>query len=155
MITNPLIAAAASLLIIGLAGLPADAQDQKAAEPKGVKVKGLVTSLGGFAATVSTPIFVTGATVDLEPGGQTGRQEFRVPTYIYVIEGVLITEYEAGPIGIKGTQYHAAGQSFMDTGGVGWWHNYVNHSEKPVKYLMLHIAYPGRPDPVQEAGKEN
>ena len=155
MITNPLIAAAASLLIIGLAGLPADAQDQKAAEPKGVKVKGLVTSLGGFAATVSTPIFVTGATVDLEPGGQTGRQEFRVPTYIYVLEGVLISEYEAGPIGIKGTQYHAAGQSFMDTGGAGWWHNFVNHSEKPVKYLMLHLGYPGRPDPVQEAGKEN
>jgi hypothetical protein len=151
MITKALIAAAASLLTIGLADLPADAQDQKAAEPKGVKVKGLVTSLGGFAATVSTPIFVTGATVDLEPGGQTGRQEFRVPTYIYVIEGVLITEYEAGPIGIKGTQYHAAGQSFMDNGGVGWWHNFVNHSEKPVKYLMLNIGYPGRPDPVQKS----
>ncbi len=155
MITKALIAAAASLLIIGLAGLPADAQDQKAAEPKGVKVKGLVTSLGGFAATVSTPIFVTGATVDLEPGGQTGRQEFRVPTYIHVIEGVLITEYEAGPIGIKGTQYHAAGQSFMDNGGVGWWHNFVNRSEKPVKFLMLHIGYPGRPDPVQTPEKEN
>src|SRR5713226_1074983 len=111
-------------LLIGLAGLPADAQDSKA--PKGVTVKGLVTSLGPFAATVSTPIFVTGGTVELQPGGQTGRQEFRVPTYIYVLEGVLTTEYEAGPIGIKGTQYHAAGQSFMDNGGVGWWHNFVN-----------------------------
>jgi hypothetical protein len=155
MITKALTVAAASLLIIGLAGLPADAQDQKAAEPKGVTVKGLVTSLGGFSATVSTPIFVTGATVDLEPGGQTGRQEFRVPTYIYIIEGVLITEYEAGPIGIKGTQYHAAGQSFMDNGGVGWWHNLVNRSDKPVKFLMLHIGYPGRPDPVQKPEKDN
>ena len=150
MITKALIAAAASLLAIGLASLPANAQDQKTAEPKGVKVRGLGTSLGPFSATVSTPIFVTGGTVELEPGGQTGRQEFRVPTYIYVLEGVLITEYEAGPIGIKGTQYHAAGQSFMDTGGVGWWHNFVNRSEKPVKYLMLHIGYPGRPDPVQK-----
>src|SRR5258707_3800212 len=129
MITKALIAAGASLLIVGPAGLPADAQDQKAAEPKGVKVKGLVTSLGGFAATVSTPIFVTGATVDLEPGGQTGRQEFRVPTYIYVLEGVLISEYEAGPIGIKGTQYHDAGQTFIETGGVGWCHNFVNNLE--------------------------
>ena len=154
MITKTLIAAAASLLVIGFAGLPAEAQDQKAAEPKGVKVKGLVTSLGGFSATVSTPLFVTGATVELEPGGQTGRQEFRVPTYIYVIEGVLITEYEAGPIGIKGTQYHAMGQSFMDNGGVGWWHNHANRSDKPVKYLMLHLGYPGRPDPVQKAPKE-
>ena len=154
MITKTLIAAAASLLVIGFAGLPAEAQDQKAAKPKGVKDKVLVTSLGGFSATVSTPLFVTGATVELEPGGQTGRQEFRVPTCIYVIEGVLITEYEAGPIGIKGTQYHAAGQSFMDNGGVGWWHNLTNRSDKPVKYLMLHLGYPGRPDPIQKPDKE-
>ncbi len=143
-----------AVLLIALAGLPADAQDQKAAEAKGVTVRGLVTSLGGFSATVSTPIFVTGGTVELEPGGQTGRQEFRVPTYIYVIEGILTTEYEAGPIGIKGTQYHAAGQGFMDIGGVGWWHNHSNRSGKPVKYLMLHLGYPGRPDPIQKPEKE-
>jgi hypothetical protein len=154
MITKTLIAAAASLLVIGFTGLPAEAQDQKAAEPKGVKVKGLVTSLGGFSATVSTPLFITGATVELEPGGQTGRQEFRVPTYIYVIEGILTTEYEAGPIGIKGTQYHAMGQSFMDNGGAGWWHNLTNRSNKPVKYLMLHLGYPGRPDPIQKQDKD-
>ena len=154
MITRALIAAAASLLVIGLESLPVYAQGEKAAEPKGVTVKGLVTSLGGFSATVSTPIFVTGSTVELQPGGQTGRQEFRVPTYIYVIEGILITEYEAGPIGIKGTQYHAAGQSFMDNGGVGWWHNFVNRSEKSTKYLMLHLSYPVRPDPIQKPEKE-
>ena len=148
------ITAAASLLVIGIATLPAYAQDEKPAEPKGIKIKGLITSLGGFSATVNTPIFVTGGTVELEPGGQTGRQEFRVPTYIYIIEGVLTTEYEAGPIGIKGTQYHAAGQSFMDNGGVGWWHNHTNRSEKPVKYLMLHLGYPGRPDPIQKPDKE-
>ena len=155
MITKALLAAAASLLVIGLGSLPADAQAQKTAEPKGIKVKGLITSLGGFSATVNTPIFVTGGTVELEPGGQTGRQEFRVPTYIYVIEGVLTTEYEAGPIGIKGTQYHAAGQGFMDNGGAGWWHNHANRSDKPVKYLMLHLGYPGRPDPVQKAPAED
>ena len=155
MITKMFVAAAATLLLVGLASPPAEAQDQKPPEPKGIKVKGLVTSLGGFSATVNTPIFVTGGTVELEPGGQTGRQEFRVPTYIYIIEGTLITEYEAGPIGIKGTQYHAAGQSFMDNGGVGWWHNHVNRSNKPVKYLMLHLGYPGRPDPVQKAPKDD
>ena len=154
MITRALITAAASLLVLGLQTMPVHAQDAKAAEPKGVTVKGLVTSLGGFAATVNTPIFITGSTVELAPGGQTGRQEFRVPTYIYVIEGTLITEYESGPIGVKGTQYHAAGQSFMDNGGAGWWHNMANRSEKPVKYLMLHIGYPGRPDPIQRPEKE-
>ena len=85
----------------------------------------------------------------MPPGGQIGRELFRVPTYIYVIDGVLTTEYEDGPVGIKGVQYHGAGQSFMDNGG--WWHNHFNRTEKPLKYLILHIGYPGRPDPIQKA----
>ncbi len=137
-------------LLVGLVGLPADAQDSKA--PKGVTVKGLVTSLGSFNATINAPLFITGATVSLEPGGETGRQQFRVPTYIYVIEGVLTTDYEAGPVGIKGVQYHAGGQSFMDNGG--WWHNHTNKTDKTVQYLMLHVGYPGRPDPVQRPDAE-
>ena len=138
------------LLLVGLVGQPTSAQDSK--DPKGVTVKGLVTSLGGFSATVNAPLLITGSTVNLEPGGQTGRQQFRVPTYIYVIEGVLTTFYEAGPVGIAGTQYHAAGQSFMDNGS--WWHNHTNRTDKPVKYLILHIGYPGRPDPVQKPEPE-
>jgi hypothetical protein len=154
MITKVSIAAAASLVVVGLASLPAEAQAPKPpAEPKGVKVIGMVTSLGGFSATVNTPILVTGATVELEPGGQTGKQQFRVPTYIYILEGVLVTDYEAGPVGTQGVQYHAAGQSFMDNGG--WWHNHMNSSPKPVKYLMLHLGYPGRPDPVQKPSKDD
>jgi hypothetical protein len=125
---------------------PAFAQQPDTKTPKGVKARNLVTSLGGFTATVNAPLLITGATVELEPGGPTGRQQFRVPTYIFVMEGILTTEYEAGPVGIAGAQYHAAGQSYMDNGG--WWHNAFNRSEKPVKYLMLHIGYPGRPDPI-------
>ena len=146
------IAAAASLLVVVLASVPAEAQAPKPPEPQGIQIMGLVTSLGGFSERVNTPLLVTGATVELAPGGQTGKQQFRVPTYIYVIEGVLTTNYEAGPVGTQGIQYHAAGQSFMDNGG--WWHNHLNASPKPVKYLMLHIGYPGRPDPVQKAPKE-
>jgi hypothetical protein len=153
MITKISIAAAASLVVVGLASLPAAAQAQKPPEPKGVKVTGMVTSLGGFSATVNTPLLVTGSTVELEPGGQTGKQQFRVPTYIYILEGVLVTDYEAGPVGTQGVQYHAAGQSFMDNGG--WWHNHMNNSPKPVKYLMLHLGYPGRPDPVQKPSKDD
>ena len=152
MIRRISIAAAASLLVIGIASPLASAQAQKPPEPKGVKVTGLVTSLGGFSATVNTPLLITGSTVELEPGGQTGKQQFRVPTFIYVLEGTLTTNYEAGPVGIMGAQYHAAGQSFMDNGG--WWHNHLNSSNKPVKYLMLHLGYPGRPDPVQRPEKD-
>jgi len=136
----------AALLGVAIAAAPASAQSDNA--PKGVTMKNLVTSLGGFSGTVNMPLFVTGSTVELAAGGQTGREQFRVPTFIYVVEGILTTDYEAGPVGIKGAQYHAAGQSFMDQGG--WWHNHMNKSDKPVKYLMLHLGYPGRPDPIQK-----
>jgi hypothetical protein len=148
------IARALALSAVLVAGPAAavDAQGTKPPEPKGVTTKGLVTSLGGFSATVSAPIALSGATVSLEPGGQTGRQQFRVPTYIYVLEGVLTTDYEAGPVGTKGVQYHTTGQSFMDNGS--WWHNHANRTDKPVRYLMLHLGYPGQPAPVQKAEPE-
>lgn len=147
MISRPSVLAMLAVLLVGCATGPASAQSDKA--PKGVTTKGLVTSLGGFKDTVSAPILVSGSTVEIAPGGQTGREQFRVPTFVYVLEGILTTDYEAGPIGIKGAQYHAAGQSFMDHGG--WWHNHMNKTDKPVKYLILHLGYPGQPDPVQKA----
>jgi hypothetical protein len=143
MVTRLSLALVVALLV---AVIPVDAQQPDAKAPKGVKARSLVTSLGNFSATVSAPLLLTGSTIELEPGGYTGRQQFRVPTYVYVIEGILTTEYEAGPVGISGAQYHAAGQSYMDNGG--WWHNGFNRTDKPVKYLILHIGYPGRPDPI-------
>src|SRR5438477_1810335 len=140
-------------ILVGGTWLPAWAQQPApAAAPKGVTSRNLVTSLGGFSATVNAPIMLTGSTVTLEPGGQTGREQFRVPTFIYVLEGILTTFYEAGPVGIAGAQYHSVGQSFMDNSG--WWHNYANKTDKPVKLLMLHVGYPGRPDPVQKPDAE-
>jgi len=150
MIRKASLAVVAALLATGCLGAPAQAQAPaaapKAAEPKGVTARNMFTSLGGFSATVNAPILVTGGTITLAPGGQTGRQQFRVPTFVYVVEGILTTEYEAGPVGIAGAQYHAAGQAFMDNGG--WWHNHANRSDKPVKYIILHVGYPGRPDPI-------
>ena len=140
-------------LLVGGTWLPAGAQQtEPPAAPKGVTTRSLVTSLGGFSATVNAPLLVNGATISLEPGGQTGRQQFRVPTFIYVLDGILTTLYEAGPVGIAGAQYHSAGQSFMDNSG--WWHNYTNTTDKPVKLLILHIGYPGRPDPIQKPEAE-
>ena len=144
MVTRLSLALVVALLVAVVPQVDAQQADTKA--PKGVKARNLVTSLGGFSATVNAPILLTGSTIELEPGGHTGRQQFRVPTYIYVIEGLLTTEYEAGPVGIGGAQYHAAGQSYMDNGS--WWHNAFNRTDKPVKYLILHLGYPGRPDPI-------
>lgn len=120
-------------------GVPsAQAQD---GQPKGVTAKNLVTSLGGFRGTANLPIVLTGQIVEIEPGGQTGRQRHMVPSYIYVLEGVLTTNSQGGPIGVDGVQYHATGQSYMDA--VGLWHNHSNGGQTPVKYLLLLIATPG------------
>ncbi len=34
-----------------------------------------------------------------------------------------------------------SGQSHVDPGGA--WHNYMNSTDKPVKFLMIHLGYPG------------
>lgn len=136
----------------GGSGTPvADAQNSQSAMEKGVKAKNLVTSLGGFRGTGNIPIVLTGQTVEIEPGGQTGRQRHLVPSYIYVLEGTLTTNSEGGPVGVNGVQYHAAGQSYMDAPGV--WHNHSNGGQAPVKYLLLLISTPGGPT-TQKASSE-
>ncbi len=120
--------------LIGFAGTPAWSEE-------GVTVKSLVTSLGGFKATVTTPLEITGATVELAPGKETGRHRFMVPTFVYIIEGILTTNTEGGPVGVAGIQYHSAGQSYMAP--VGIWQDFMNKQQAPVKFLRLYIGHPG------------
>lgn len=122
----------------------AQAQAQQPAQPKGVKATNLYTSLGpNWRGAASVPIFLTGQVIEIEPGGQTGRQRHLVPSYIYVLEGVLTSNSEGGPVGVAGVQYHSAGQSYMDA--VGVWHNHANSGTTPLKYLLLLIGTPGGP----------
>src|SRR5213593_1535967 len=128
------------IAVLGLVG-PAAAQAPAVPQPKGVKSSNLITSLGGFRQAVSIPVVLTGQTVEIEPGGQTGRQRHMVPSYIYVLEGTLTTNSDGGPVGVAGAQYHTAGQSYMDA--VGVWHNHSNGGQAPVKYLLLLVSTPG------------
>ena len=59
----------------------------------------------------NVPVVLTGQIVEIESGGQTGRQRHLVPSYIYVLEGILTTNSDGGPVGVDGVQYHGAGQS--------------------------------------------
>jgi quercetin dioxygenase-like cupin family protein len=139
------------LLAVGSPLSWAQAQEQPA-QPKGVKTTNLVTSLGGFRGTANIPIILTGQIVELEPGGQTGRERHLVPSYVYVLEGILTTDTEGGPTGVAGIQYHAAGQSYTDP--VGIWHNYMNNGQTPAKYLLLLISTPGGAT-TQKAGADD
>jgi quercetin dioxygenase-like cupin family protein len=144
---------AVSMVVSGAAGVPgARAQDGKAVLEKGVKARNLVTSLGGFRGAANVPVILTGQVVEIEPGGQTGRQRHMVASYIYVLEGTLTTNSEGGPVGVAGVQYHAEGQSYMDAPAV--WHNHRNTGNKPVKYLLLLISTPGGAT-TQKAGADD
>lgn len=138
---NGIAAVIACLTLIGFI-TPALAQaPAPAPQAKGVKSSTLITSLGSFKETVSIPVVLSGQTVEIEPGGQTGRQRHLVPTFIYVLEGTLVTNSEGGRVGVAGAQYHAAGQSYSDPAGV--WHNHSNPGPGPVKYLLLFLSTPG------------
>ena len=141
----------AGLTVLGFAGSAA-AQASAVPQQKGVTTSTLVTSLGGFREVVNIPVVMTGQTVEIAPGGQTGRQRHLVPTFIYVLEGTLVTNSDGGRVGVAGAQYHAAGQSYSDPAGV--WHNHSNPGPTPVKYLLLFLSTPGG-DITQKAGADD
>jgi quercetin dioxygenase-like cupin family protein len=120
----------------------AQAQEARPVEEKGVKTANLVSSTGGFGASVSLPVVLSGQTVEIEPGGQTGKQRYLVPAFVYVLQGVLTTDTESGPTGVAGIQYYAAGQAVV-LPPPGTWTNFFNGGQAPVKYLVLFIAPPG------------
>lgn len=142
----------ASLAVLGLVGPASAQQASPVPQPKGVKTNQLITSLGAFREAVSIPVILTGQTVEIEPGGQTGRQRHTVPTFIYVLEGTLVTNSEGGRVGVSGAQYHAPGQSYSDPAGV--WHNHSNPGQTPVKYLLLFLSTPGG-EITQKAGTDD
>ena len=132
--------AAFTLLVVGLP-VSSPAQDA-AAGPKGVTARGLVSSTGGFAAPAAVPVVMTGQVVEIAPGGQTGRERYLVPAFIYVLEGTLTTDSEGGGTGVGGIQYYATGQAAV-LPPPGTWHNFYNSGQTPVKYVLLFVGTPG------------
>jgi quercetin dioxygenase-like cupin family protein len=131
----------AAVVLVGALVSSARAQDTKVPQEKDVKATAIMTSLGPFREAVSIPIVLSGQVIEIAPGGQTGRQRHNVPSFIYVLEGTLVTNSEGGRVGVAGVQYHTAGQAYSDP--VGIWHNHSAAGSQPVKYLLLLISTPG------------
>jgi quercetin dioxygenase-like cupin family protein len=142
MRANTIVAGAlAAVVLAGGLVSSARAQDQKVPQEKDVKATAIITSLGAFREAVSIPVVLSGQVIEIAPGGQTGRQRHSVPSFIYVLEGTLVTNSEGGRVGVAGVQYHSAGQAYSDP--VGMWHNHSAAGSGPVKYLLLLISTPG------------
>ena len=131
----------------------AQAQDGKPAEPKGVKTRGLVTSLGPVGSIpVTVPVALTGQVIEIAPGGQTGKQRNLTPSFLYVLEGTLVIDTEGGPGGVSGIQYHSEGQSYA--GPASLWYNVMNTGQKPARFLLIFVAPPGAKTVEQAKGDD-
>lgn len=68
---------------------------------------------------IQFPLFrnqITALSVEIAPGGETGRHQHPVPTLSYVLEGTVTVEIEGHPQAVV-----AAGQAFLEP--VNTWHN--------------------------------
>lgn len=94
------------------------ALDQPIAYPKGKQ------------AQVSSEIEV------LEPGQESGWRKYRVPVYIYVMEGTISVEYDAGVV-----KDFPAGSAFLQAKGI--WHNISNKADSRAQMLNVVMGAKG------------
>ena len=96
-----------------------NALDQRITYPKKVK-----------KAEISSEIEV------LEPGQETGWRKYRVPVYVYVLEGAISIEYDAGVV-----KDYAAGTAFVQAQGI--WHNTSNKGDVRARMLTVTMGVKG------------
>jgi quercetin dioxygenase-like cupin family protein len=101
-----------------------DALDQAVAYPKKV------------------PAQVSSEIVTLEPGQETGWHRHRVPQYVYVMQGSMSVEYDAGVI-----KEYPAGTAYLEAQGV--WHNATNKGDEPVRTLLVYLGAEGAKNTVE------
>ena len=87
------------------------------------------------------PAQVSSTIVQLEPGQETGWHKNNVPTYIYVMEGTLTVEYDAGV-----TKEFPEGTAFVQATRV--FHNGKNTGSGTLRFLEVHLGAKGVADTV-------
>jgi quercetin dioxygenase-like cupin family protein len=83
------------------------------------------------------PAQVSSTLLALEPGQETGWLRHRVPTYVYVMEGTLTVEYDAGVI-----KEYPAGTAYLDAEDI--WHNGTNKSDGTARLLIVYMGAEGK-----------
>lgn len=146
VVTGALVAGSWIAALAQYGGAPVIAQTESTGpvQDKGVKALNLVTSTGGFAYRSEIPLAMSGQKVQIEPGGQTARQMFLVPAFVYVLDGVLTVDSEAGATGVKGLQYYAGGQA-VALPPTGTWLYFYNSGQVPATFIVLYVGPPGAP----------
>jgi quercetin dioxygenase-like cupin family protein len=84
-----------------------------------------------------TPAQVTSVIDTLEPGQESGWHRHRVPVYIYVLDGTVSVEYDAGVV-----KEFSAGTAYMEAEDV--WHNVSNTGEDTARMLTVYMGADGK-----------
>ena len=87
------------------------------------------------------PLFrsqISMVSIQIAPGGQTGRHMHPVPVAVYVLEGTITVAHEGGP-----EKTYKAGDAFIES--VEIWHNGLNRGTTPVKLLVTVVGEQGKP----------
>ncbi|MGH7207182.1 MAG: cupin domain-containing protein [Nitrospiraceae bacterium] len=94
---------------------------------------------------IQFPLFrnqISALLVEIAPGGETGRHQHPVPTFVYVLEGTVTIAHEGHPQHVA-----TAGQSFLES--VNTWHNGRNLGTTPLKLLVVFSGEEGKPNLVR------
>ena len=91
-----------------------------------------------------TPAEVSSYIVTLEPGQETGWHRHMVPLFVYVLEGSVSVEYDAGVV-----KDYAAGSAFMEAEDI--WHNGTNKGDDAVRILTVYMGAKGAKNSVERA----
>ena len=75
--------------------------------------------------------------VTIKPGGETGRHYHPGPTYMYVIEGILVVQLDDGT-----QKEYRSGQDLLEDGRV--WVNNKNPGSTPTKFLAVIVGERGQ-----------
>lgn len=87
------------------------------------------------------PVFrnqFTASLVEIAPGGQVGRHMHPVPVMVYILEGELTVETDG-----QQARTYKAGQAAIEV--VNTWHNGLNRSSVPLKFLAIFAGEEGKP----------
>lgn len=82
---------------------------------------------------------MTALMVEVAPGAEIGLHMHPVPLVVYVLEGTLDVDVSGG-----GKHKIEAGKAFLEV--VNTWHNGINRTTKPVKFLVVFAGEKGKPN---------
>lgn len=80
---------------------------------------------------------ITAVLLEIMPGGEVGRHQHPVPTFVYVLEGSVTIEMEGRP-----SHAYRQGEAYLEA--INTWHNAYNRGTTTAKLLVVFAGEEGQ-----------